>query len=193
MTSRPADTSVAIDPLFAERWSPRSFDPAHQLSELEFAQLLEAGRWAPSARNLQPWRFLVGRRGDAAFKLLFDALMPGNQLWAGSASLLFAGVAEESAHPGAAYDLGLAVAQITLQAHALGLHAHQMGGFDAAAVRASFGVPEGFRPVSVVAIGAAAPAELLTDEGLREREGAARERRELGASFFAESWGQPAI
>ncbi len=44
--------------------------------------------------------------------------------------------------PGPAYDTGLSVAQLALQAHALGLHAHQMSGFDADALRASLGVPE---------------------------------------------------
>ena len=57
-----ASTSVAVHPLLAERWSPRGFDRAHEIGDEALAALLEAARWAPSAGNSQPWRFLVTRR-----------------------------------------------------------------------------------------------------------------------------------
>ena len=62
-----ADTSVPIYPLLAERKSPRSLDESVTLSSDEIRALLEAARWAPSANNLQPWRFFVGQRGDSVF------------------------------------------------------------------------------------------------------------------------------
>jgi nitroreductase len=195
MSPRTADTAVAVHPLLAERWSPRSFDTSHTVSDEQLTALLEAARWAPSAGNLQPWRFLVGRRGDATFKQIFEALRPGNQLWAGTSSLLMVAVAAEqhddgTAHSHAAYDTGLAVAQLVLQAQALGLHAHQMGGFDPEQVRTALGVPDGYRPLTVVAVGALAPADLLPDD-LRARETAPRRRRPLAETFFAGSWGRP--
>ncbi|MCL8011592.1 nitroreductase family protein [Streptomyces sp. AS02] len=195
MSPRTATTAVAVHPLLADRWSPRSFDATHTITDEELVPLLEAARWAPSARNLQPWRFLVGRRGDETYRRLLSTLVPGNQLWAGHSSLLVAAVAAErredgTPHHGAAYDTGLAVAQLSVQAHALGLHAHQMGGFDPERLRASLGVPDGYRPLSITAIGALAAADLLPPE-LRDRETAARERRPLTETFFAESWGHP--
>ncbi|AZQ39525.1 oxidoreductase [Streptomyces cyaneochromogenes] len=195
MSPRTATTAVAVHPLLADRWSPRSFDATHTITDEELVPLLEAARWAPSARNLQPWRFLVGRRGDEAYRRLLATLVPGNQLWAGNSSLLVAAVAAErredgTPHQGAAYDTGLAVAQLSVQAHALGLHAHQMGGFDPERLRVSLGVPDGYRPLSITAIGALAAADLLPKE-LRDRETAARERRPLTETFFAESWGDP--
>ncbi|MGW7351036.1 nitroreductase family protein [Streptomyces sp. NPDC054784] len=195
MSPRTADTAVAVHPLLAERWSPRSFDTAHELGDEQLVALLEAARWAPSARNTQPWRFLVGRRGDTTYKRIFEALVPGNQLWAGTASALIAAVAAElpdggEPHHGSAYDTGLAVAQLSVQAHALGLHAHQMGGFDAEALRTGLGVPAGARPLSVTAVGVLAEADLLPDE-LRDRETAARARRPLAETFFADGWGKP--
>lgn len=195
MSPRTARTAAALHPLLAERWSPRSFDAAHTVPDDDLVALLEAARWAPSAFNAQPWRFLVGRRGDTTYKEILDTLIPFNQTWADSSSVLVAAVAQElredgTEHATAAYDTGLAVAQLALQAHALGLHAHQMSGFDADRLRTALGVPDGFRPVSVVAVGALAAADLLPD-ALRERETADRERRPVTETFFAEGWGRP--
>ena len=83
-----ASTTVPVHPLLAERWSPRGFDQAHEIGEDSLTALLEAARWAPSAQNSQPWRFLVTRRGEEAHGCLFAALAPGNQAWAGTASAL---------------------------------------------------------------------------------------------------------
>jgi nitroreductase len=74
-----ASTTVSVHPLLAERWSPRGFDRAHEIGGEALAALLEAARWAPSAGNSQPWRFLVTRRGEPAHDRLFAALAPGNQ------------------------------------------------------------------------------------------------------------------
>ncbi|QMU69454.1 nitroreductase family protein [Streptacidiphilus sp. P02-A3a] len=194
--SRSAATSVPLHPLLAERWSPRSFDPEHQVDEQQLAAILEAARWAPSAGNRQPWGFLVGRRGDATHKAIFESLREANQTWAGKASLLVAAVADERGPDGgrngyAAYDTGLAVAQLTLQAHALGLHAHQMAGFDHERLLAALDAPaEGLLPLTVTAIGSLAHADLLPEQ-LRLRETAARERRPLTGNAYAGSWGRP--
>ncbi|MFC5910713.1 nitroreductase family protein [Streptacidiphilus monticola] len=192
--SRQAVTAAPLHPLLAERWSPRSFDPEHRLTQAQETALLEAARWAPSARNVQPWRFLVGHRGDATFKGLFEALMTANQEWAGDASALIGAVVEERledgrANPSAAYDLGQAVAHLSAQAHAEGLHVHQMGGFHPERVRAAFGVPEGFLPLTVVAVGRLAPADRLPPE-LHARETAARARRPLKETVYHGGWGE---
>ena len=88
--------------------------------------MLEAARWAPSAGNHQPSRFLVGRAGSSAFVAVVEALRPGNRTWAADAPLLVVGAArlrnddgtERSSGP---FELGLAVGQLITQAHALGL------------------------------------------------------------------------
>ena len=153
-----ASTTVPVHPLLAERWSPRGFDRAHELDGESLAALLEAARWAPSAQNSQPWRFLVARRGEESHGRLFAALAPGNQSWAGAASALVL-VAASSAgddgkpQPWALYDTGQAVAALVTQAQADGLAVHQMGGFDTAAVRAEFGLDDTLAPVVVIAIG----------------------------------------
>ena len=53
----------------------------------------------------------------------------------------------------AAYDLGQAVAHLSVQAHHDGLHVHQMGGFDRDGVRAAFGLDARFEPLTVIALG----------------------------------------
>jgi len=194
--SRTATTSVPLHPLLADRWSPRSFEVEHTITDEQLVAVLEAARWAPSAGNRQPWRFLVGRRGDDTFKAVLGSLRDANQAWAQNASLLIAAVADERLPDGehnsyAAYDTGLAVAQLTLQAHALGLHAHQMAGFHPERLLEALGIPaEGPRPLTVIAIGGNAHADLLP-EPLRVRETAPRERRPLAETVYGGSWGSP--
>ena len=53
----------------------------------------------------------------------------------------------------ACYDAGQAAAHLTLQARAMGLHAHQFGGFDRDAVAVGLGVPDYFRVLSGIAVG----------------------------------------
>ncbi|WP_151770568.1 nitroreductase family protein [Streptomyces abyssomicinicus] len=189
------EQAVSVHPLLAGRWSPRSFDATHTIGDEELLTLLEAARWAPSAGNSQPWRFLVGRRGDSTYQRILGALRPGNQSWADRSSLLLAAVAAElredgTPHHDPSYDTALAVAQLAVQSTALGLHAHQMGGFDPAALSTALNIPDDYRPLSVTAVGALAPADLLPEE-LRVRETATRERRPLAETFFAGSWGDP--
>ncbi|MFM9597024.1 nitroreductase family protein, partial [Streptomyces scabiei] len=63
VTTRTADTDAPILDVLAERWSTRVFAPTAPVDEAALASALEAARWAPSANNTQPWRFVVARRG----------------------------------------------------------------------------------------------------------------------------------
>ncbi|MBV9094570.1 MAG: nitroreductase family protein [Streptosporangiaceae bacterium] len=178
-----ASTTAPVHPLLAERWSPRGFDQAHELGDDNLTALLEAARWAPSAQNSQPWRFLVTRRGEPAHGRLFATLASGNQAWAGAASALILAVARTAdddgrPRPWALYDTGQAVAALVTQAQADGLAVHQMGGFDSAAARAEFGLDDTLTPVVVIAIGRRdAAAEL--PEPLAARETAPRTRHPI--------------
>lgn len=173
--ARTARTEVPLHPLLAERWSPRAFDPTREVTDAQLTAVLEAARWSPSAGNSQPWRFLVTRRGEAAFDRLLGVLNAGNQVWAGNAGVLLLAVAAVSGPDGgershARYDLGQAVAHLTVQAHAEGLVVHQMAGFDPAAARDGFALPAGLVPTTVVALGAHAPhVELAEPYATRER------------------------
>jgi nitroreductase len=179
-----ASTAVPVHPLLAERWSPRGFDLAHEIGDEALSALLEAARWAPSAQNSQPWRFLVTRRGEPAHDRLYAALAPGNQTWAGAASALILVAARTAGddgrpQPWALYDTGQAVAALVTQAQADGLSVHQMGGFDTGAVRTGFGLGEDLTPVVVLAIGRH-DSEAGLPEPLAAREAAPRTRHPLG-------------
>jgi nitroreductase len=184
LTSRKADTTAPlIDPL-VERWSPRAYDPSAQVSTEVLRTILEAARWAPSASNTQPWRFIVARRGTDAFTAVHDALLGFNQEWADSAAVLVVNIAEIAdaegrSRPWALYDLGQAVAHLSVQAQHEGLHTHQMGGFEGAKIAAAFELPETLEVVSIIAIGVLGDVDSLS-ETLREREVAPRRRKPLG-------------
>lgn len=181
--TRTAETSTPIHEVLAERWSPRSFDPDAPLDERKLTAALEAARWSPSAANTQPWRFIVARRGAAAFDAVAGQLMGFNSVWATSAQALIVGVAVMRKADGspmrwAEYDLGQAFAHLSVQAHHDGLHVHQMGGFEADGIRDAFGLGEELEPVSVAAIGVLGSPDALPDP-LREREVAPRTRLPL--------------
>jgi nitroreductase len=182
-SDRTAQTSTPIIDVLAERWSPRAYDSTIAIDERALTAALEAARWSPSASNSQPWRFIVARRGTPEFAQIEAALMGFNSAWAGSAGALIVAVAESQdeagkARPWAEYDLGQAMAHFSVQAHADGLHVHQMGGVDVEQLRASFGLASRFTPMSVAAVGTLASPEVLP-EAAREREVAPRSRRAL--------------
>jgi nitroreductase len=179
---------MSLHPLLAQRTSTRAFDPTHEVDDVTLVALLDAARWAPSSMNRQPWRFAVARRGTALHGQVLTTLHGGNRRWAADAAALVVALAERQrdglALGSADYDLGLAVAQLTVQASALGLATHQMGGFDHPALTRLLQPGEGVHPVVVVAVGSAGdPSRLPAD--LREREHAPRKRRPLEQTVLA--------
>jgi nitroreductase len=166
-----------LHPLLASRWSPRGFDSGHEVGQADLASLLEAARWAPSRGNSQPWRFVVGHRDDEPYKRIYTHLGAEDQRWAWRAAVLIAAAYEITGAPRAvaAFDLGLAVAHMCVQATALGLHTRQIAGFDAARLHADLELPGGISVHTVVAVGllgdpASLPADLRTREfRLRDR------------------------
>lgn len=165
-----------VDPQFLGRWSPRAFD-ASAMTGADVLTLLEAARWAPSASNNQPWRFVWSLRGEAAFDAIATSLVPSNHAWAHKAAALVVVVSKTTvtqndvAVPNAyhAFDTGAAWAQLALQAHLNGFFAHGMAGFDHAALTFAIAMPADHVLHAVVAIGRHGdPASL--PEALRARE-----------------------
>jgi len=193
---KPAPVAVPIHPLLAARWSPRALDAGRPVPRESLRALLEAARWAPSCFNDQPWRFLVFDGSDeAALGAARDCLVEGNG-WARSAPVLVLSVARETFQRNGKpnrhgqHDVGLATENLLLQAEALGLAAHPMAGFDSARARESFGIPAGFTPMAMIAVGFSAPEGSLSPEAL-EKEMAPRRRQPLGEVAFAGRWDTP--
>jgi len=176
---KPAATEAQLHELIANRWSPRSFDDSHKLSDDQIHSLLEAARWSPSSMNAQPWRFLVGLRGDSNFAGLVSSLKENNLLWApkSSAIILVAATAENVSMI-EAFDAGLAVNALTTQAQSMGLHTHQMGGFSKSKVKEVFSLPDNVEPIVLISVGKVTDPSHLP-QALLERELAPRVRKPL--------------
>lgn len=172
-------TAAPIIDVLENRWSPRGFDAAHEVTEEQVHSLIEAARWAPSAFNKQPWGFIVGRRGSENFAKIFDSLMDFNRVWNKNVSALIVALArvEIDGEPvtNAHYDLGQAAAHLTVQAEAMGLNVHQMTGFDAEKLAAQFTIPEGYEAYTVIAVGQHSTDESI-DASIRERDASPRGR-----------------
>ena len=67
-----------IDPIFLNRWSPRAFT-GEAMPQEALMSLFEAARWAPSASNIQPWRFVYAHRDTQAWDRLLDVLIDYNK------------------------------------------------------------------------------------------------------------------
>jgi nitroreductase len=186
---------AAVEQAILERRSPRSFSDKH-IAAADLEKVFEAARWAASSYNEQPWRFFVGRRGDAVYAKILDVLVEFNQGWAKSAPVLILTVGSKKfAHNGAAnhyalHDTGAATAYLTLQAFALGLHTHSMGGFDMEKARAAFAVPDDYEIGAVTALGYQGDGAELPEQ-LKKMENGPRVRKPLEEIVLAE-WGEPA-
>lgn len=163
-----------IHPLLLERWSPRAMS-GESLDASEVGSLFEAARWAPSAGNGQPWRFLYATRDSEHWPTFLGLLVDSNRRWAKDAALLAVVVAritsERSGKPNRthAYESGSAWMALALQATHMGLVAHGMGGFDYERARAELAVPEEFAVQAMFAVGRPGRIEQLPPD-LQERE-----------------------
>ena len=176
----------SLHPLLAGRWSPARFDAAHEISQDEIEVLVQAARWAPSAGNSQPWAFIVARRGTAEHTRLARHLAGSSALWAPGASLLVANLSHRFVEDTdwefsefSIYDLGQAVAHMSIQAQALGLHMRQFRAFDRDGIAKEFAVPEHWEVATLGAIGRAAPGPGRTSAPDDNVEAPVRVRRGL--------------
>jgi len=194
---KPAPAGHAINELIRERWSPRAFLPKRVEAE-KLLSMLEAGRWAPSSSNEQPWYFLMARAEEPEeFAKMLGCLVEGNQVWAKAAPVLMISVAKKTFdHNGkpnrcALHDVGLASENMAIEAVAQGLASHGMAGIEREKIQEVYGLPENCEAVAAWAIGYAGEPEMI-EGALRERELAERERKELGEFVFGGKFGKSA-
>jgi len=196
MITKTALTSVPLHDLIANRWSPRAIAANKAVSKTDLLALLEAARWSPSCYNDQPWRFVVFDKSTdlARWEMALSVLVEKNQLWAKNAPILILSVAmanftrNGAPNRWSSYDTGAASISLSLQATALGLVVHQMGGFDASKARELFGLPEDCRPMAMLAVGYQCEMDGLADD-FKAEEAAERRRNPLAEQFFAGQWG----
>lgn len=133
MTKRIAE--YPIDPIILNRWSPRAMS-GEPIAHTELMSLFEAGRWAPSSYNNQPWYFVYALRTSATFSTWLDLLVEFNHAWCKQAGALVATISRNNFHynnkPSRthAFDTGAAWENIALQGTSMGLVVHGMEGLD---------------------------------------------------------------
>ncbi|MES2627922.1 MAG: nitroreductase family protein [Bacteroidota bacterium] len=163
--------------------------------DADLLSLFEAARWAPSAFNEQPWRFIYSRKGSEGYDKIFNALLPMNQVWAVNAPVLVLVVVKlnsshnEHVNRHAAHDLGLAMGNFSAQATHLGLNLHQMGGFKQQEAQEAFHIPAGYEAMTITSVGYLGSEDFLS-EALQQREHAPRVRKELSEFAFENEWKQ---
>lgn len=190
-------SGVNVLDVILRRWSPRSYADS-TVTDAELEQIFSAGLWAASSFNEQPWRFVLGRKGDPVWTAIFDALVERNQGWARTAPILFASFAKKtfskdgSSNRHAFHDVGAASGNMSLQATALGLHTHGMAGFDPDRLRDTIGVPDDFDAVACWALGRLGSPEVLP-EMLRTIEVSPRSRKTIKEVVFGAHWEQPGL
>ncbi len=183
-----------LDQNIQNRRSLRSFAD-RPVSADTLRKLFEAARWAASCFNEQPWRFVYATRGEAAeFESLLQCMGEFNQVWAKEAPVLlltlaakrFAKNDKENRH--AEHDLGLAMGNLSLQATSLGLHVHEMAGFDPEKAMRELKVPDDYTAVTMATIGYPGSPEQLS-EALQAKESAPRSRKALSEIVFRGRFG----
>lgn len=163
-----------VNPLFLNRWSPRSFNPT-DISDEELYRLFEAARWAPSSFNGQPWRFIYAKRNTENWNKFLNLLIDFNRSWAKNASVLILVISrktfEYNKKPSLThqFDTGAAWENLALQATYQGLATHGMEGFNYEKAREELNVPVDFDILAMVAVGKQGNKDLLSTE-LQERE-----------------------
>lgn len=164
----------ACNDVFVARWSPRAMS-AEPVTEEELFTLFEAARWAPSAFNGQPWRFIYALRDTPQWDILFGLLKPGNQEWAKNAATLVVMISRETFEHNDkpsrthSFDTGAAWISLALQGQLSGLVVHGMSGFDYQKAKENLKIPDGYKVEAMCAIGKPGSTTSLPDK-LQERE-----------------------
>lgn len=177
-----AITKTPVNELIKKRWSPRSF-AEQEISNDSMETILEAGTWAASSMNEQPWKYVYAFKGSEGFDKLASCLVPGNQSWAQNGAVLLMSLAKKKfdykdrPNRHAMHDVGAANSTLMLQAADLDIYGHMMGGFDKDKTIAEFNIDtDEWEVACFIVLGYLDEPEKL-DEPLRTREKATRSRK----------------
>ena len=184
--------------IIQERWSPYAFSPA-PLEDFKLKAMFEAAGYAPSCNNEQPWMFVYATQQERPiFEVYLGFLAESNRVWAKNAYALVISLARNrfsyNGKPNryAFHDTGMAVSNLLLQALALDVYVHQMGGFSIEKVKTHFNLTDDIEPVAMMAVGYLGDGESLSPE-LLKRDETRRQRKSINEFVFRNSLNYPAF
>lgn len=147
-----------VNQIILNRWSPRAMS-GENITEEQLYTILEAGRWAQSSYNNQPWRFIYAFKDTPYWEKLFGLLVPGNQIWVKNGSVLILVISHKvfdyNNKPSVthSFDTGAACQNMTIQAFYMGLVMHGMEGFNYDQARTELNIPEDYAIEAMFVIG----------------------------------------
>jgi nitroreductase len=185
------------------RRSIRKYNP-DPVDDKKIEAIVEAGRWAPSWANTQCWKFVVVRDAKVRAKLgdtLMKIKLPDGRELPNPASATFSTVpvvivvcgetGKAGGKHGASgpeyvtdkgdwfmFDTALAVQNMVLAAHGLGLGTVIIGAFDAPAAEKAINAPKGTRAVVMFPV------------GVPTQESKGPPRKELSELVIKDGWGK---
>jgi nitroreductase len=184
--------------IIQERWSPYAFSSA-PVEDFKIKAMFEAAGYAPSCNNEQPWMFVYATRDDhKVFEDYLGFLEESNRVWAKEAYALIISFARINFSLNgkynryALYDTGMAVSNLLLQALALDVYIHQMGGFSVSKVKAHFNLDDNIEPVDMMAVGYLGDGETISPE-LLKRDEVRRSRKSVSEFVFRNNLCDPAF
>ncbi|MFA6535335.1 MAG: nitroreductase family protein [Candidatus Babeliales bacterium] len=152
-----------ISNIFINRWSSRAMSD-EPLTDEQLMPLFEAARWAPSAYNEQPWRFIYTHKGSKLWNELIALMNTFNQSWAKNAAILIIIISkdffERNTNPRGSkqshthtFDSGATWMSLALQGSINGLVVHAIADFDYDKAKSILSIPNEFKIETMVAVG----------------------------------------
>ncbi len=157
MIKKEIKTENDILPLITSRWSPRSFSE-REVTKKQLMTILEAGSWAASCYNWQPWEIIYGLKGEKTYDRIMSCLVEFNQSWCKNAPVLMIGAYKKTNPEGkdnfhALHDLGQFMANASLQAQSIDIAMHQMAGVNVEKAMREFGFTKDYHVATAIAVG----------------------------------------
>ena len=174
-------------PEIINRKSSLSFSN-EKISGNELNILIEATKWAPSSRNLQPWRVVFVSSDSSSYNSLFDSLSDSNKEWAKDCTLFAVFCVEDDKRLNKKFlDVGYAGQNLMLQSERIGIDTHPIGGWDEDKVKSSLKIPDENHVVFILAMGKKGNPDNLEDN-LKERHNRERVRNSNEENFSFDVW-----
>lgn len=147
--------NVPIIDILEKRFSPRNLI-GNKINEKEIESFFEAARWAPSARNIQPWFFYFAHRDSQGFNKLVSCFYERNNWGENAPLLILACYIKNDLQPDeklwSVYDLNASVFSLIIQAQSMGYYARQIGSFDHEKTKKMFNL-QNHEPFIIIALG----------------------------------------